>query len=117
MKTSFLLFEKQNVLAPPKSHQTSRFAVTVFIHVSNHAFLGKISYNFVDLHFYMFRFPHVTSTCLVVIEWKFGTRTSTCYDVTSFYVQEYLYFKNAIFYKGSMPEVTKCDVITLKQNI
>ena len=43
MKTSFLLFEKQNVLTQPKSHQTSRCAVTVFIHVSNNDCLGKIS--------------------------------------------------------------------------
>ena len=50
MKTSNLLFEKQNVSDPPKSHQTSRFPVTVFIHVSNNDFLCKISYNFVVLH-------------------------------------------------------------------
>ena len=50
MKTSNLLSEKQNVSDPPKSHQTSRFPVTVFIHVSNNDFLCKILYNFVVLH-------------------------------------------------------------------
>ena len=37
-------------LDPPKHYQTSRFAVTVFIYVSNNDFLGKISYNYVILH-------------------------------------------------------------------
>ena len=96
MKTSFLLFEKQNVLDPPKSHQTSRFAVTVFIHVSNNNFLGKISYNFKILHPNILRFPHIPSKCLVVIVLKFGTRNCIRYDVTPFYAQEYVYLKNAI---------------------
>ena len=117
MKTSNLLFDKQNDSDPPKSHQTSRFPVTVFIHVSNNDFLCKISYNFVVIHSNIIGFLHGTSTCLVVIVCKFGTRNIIHYDVTSFYVQEYVYFKNAILYKGGMSDVTKSDVITLKLNI
>ena len=117
MKTSNLLFEKQNVSDPPKSHQTSRFPVTVFIHVSNNNFLDKISTYFKIIHPNILRFLHVPSTCLVVIVLKFGTRNSIPYDVTSFYAQEYDYFKNLMWYKGGIPDVTKSDVITLKQNI
>ena len=100
MKTSNLLFEKQNVSDPPKSHQTSRFPVTVFIHVSNNDCLGKLSYNFVVLHSNILWFLHVTLTCLVIIVRRVGTPNSIHYDVTPFYVQEYVYFKNVMFYKG-----------------
>ena len=101
----------------PKSHQTSRFPVTVCIHVSHNDRLCKQSYNFVVIHSNIINFLHGTSTCLVVIVCPFGTRNIIYNDVTHFYVQEYVYFKNAMFYKGGMSDVTKSDVITLKLNV
>jgi len=100
MKTSFLLFVKQNVLASPTFHQTSFFAITVFITPQTMLFYAKYCINFVVLFSNLILFPHVNITCLVVTVWTFKNRNIIRNDVTPFYVQWYFYVKNEMWNKG-----------------